>query len=613
MRERGADFLVADFDDVLFAGIRAAQVRPHGEQLAFGGTELRIALGGLLIERGERLHARTCAFQHEPAGLQLLTLAREAALHLHAAVIAAHRIGQFRQIAHARRRHDGVMAGRAFSRWARQRAIVQRHTALSQPVRQPVGQRVIQRRHAIVVEVRGLRAEHRHVFGPGVPLLAVALHLLGDIAPCVLRALAVELVDRHQVGKVQHVDLFQLAGGAKLGRHHVQRQVDVRHDGRIALADAGGLHDDEVEARRAAGGNRVGQRLGNLAARLARGQRAHEDIRMVDRVHADAIAQQRATRLAPRWVNRDDSDAQPVLLIEPEAADQLIGQRRFTGTARARDAEHRRMRHSGALVHGLTQCRIDAARFQRCNQLRECTAIAVDDRLQRGRRISGEVDIAAPHHVGNHAGQAHALAVFWAVDARHAVVLQLTDLGGHDHPAAAAEHLDVLTAARAQRVDHVLEVFDVATLVARHGNALHVFLQRGVDHLVHRAVMPEVDHLAAHRLQDAPHDVDRRVVPVEQRGGRHEAHLVAHRGRFADGRGIGRAGSGKIGHVSTFVEWAPALDVLWAAQGAACRSEDRIDSIFGVDVNINSPCDSSLQTTCLFYIPSTFHQNKPVA
>lgn len=40
---------------------------------------------------------------------------------------------------------------------------------------------------------------------------------------------------------------------------------------------------------------------------------------------------------------------------------------------------------------------------------------------------------------------------------------------------------------------------------------------------------------------------------------------------------------------------------------------DRIDSIFGVDVNINSPCDSSLQTTCLFYIPSTFHQNKPVA
>ena len=27
--------------------------------------------------------------------------------------------------------------------------------------------------------------------------------------------------------------------------------------------------------------------------------------------------------------------------------------------------------------------------------------------------------------------------------------------------------------------------------------------------------MPEVDHLGALALQDAPHDVDRRVVPVE--------------------------------------------------------------------------------------------------
>ena len=27
---------------------------------------------------------------------------------------------------------------------------------------------------------------------------------------------------------------------------------------------------------------------------------------------------------------------------------------------------------------------------------------------------------------------------------------------------------------------------------------------------------PEVDHLGAHALQDAPHDVDRRVVAVEQ-------------------------------------------------------------------------------------------------
>jgi hypothetical protein len=36
----------------------------------------------------------------------------------------------------------------------------------------------------------------------------------------------------------------------------------------------------------------------------------------------------------------------------------------------------------------------------------------------------------------------------------------------------------------------------------------------------------QVDHLGAHALQDAAHDVDGRVVAVEQRGGGDEAHLV---------------------------------------------------------------------------------------
>jgi hypothetical protein len=58
----------------------------------------------------------------------------------------------------------------------------------------------------------------------------------------------------------------------------------------------------------------------NLAARLARRQRAHGDVRMVDRVHADAIAEQCAARLAPRRVDRQDRDAQPVVLVEAEAA-----------------------------------------------------------------------------------------------------------------------------------------------------------------------------------------------------------------------------------------------------------------------------------------------------
>ncbi len=86
--------------------------------------------------------------------------------------------------------------------------------------------------------------------------------------------------------------------------------------------------------------------------------------------------------------------------------------------------------------------------------------------------------------------------------------------------------LDLPAAALSQQLDHVLEVFDVPALVGTDRDALSVFLQRGGDDLVHRAVVAQVDHLGAHRLQDAPHDVDRRVVAVEQAGGGDEAHLV---------------------------------------------------------------------------------------
>src|SRR5918998_177488 len=77
------------------------------------------------------------------------------------------------------------------------------------------------------------------------------------VAQRVLRALAVELVDGDEIGEVEHVDLLELARGAELRRHHVQREIDVRHDGRIALPDAGGLDDDELESGGAAGRDRI--------------------------------------------------------------------------------------------------------------------------------------------------------------------------------------------------------------------------------------------------------------------------------------------------------------------------------------------------------------------
>ena len=166
------------------------------------------------------------------------------------------------------------------------------------------------------------------------------------------------------------------------------------------------------------------------------------------------------------------------------------------------------------------------------------------NRLDGGRGVARQILIATHHHLADHPLQAHALAVFGAVDAGHAIVVQLADFGRHDHAATAAKHLHVRAAAAVQQIDHVLEILDMPTLVAADGDALRVFLQGGGHHLIDAAVVAKVNHLGAHALQDAPHDVDGRVVAVEQRGGGDEAHLV--RGAvFGQGLELG----GQVGHV----------------------------------------------------------------
>ena len=128
--------------------------------------------------------------------------------------------------------------------------------------------------------------------------------MLAHVPQRVFRALAVELVDCDEIGQIQHVDLLELAGGTELGRHHVQRYVHQRHDGRVALPDAGGLDDDQIEAGDLAGRNHVGQRSGDLGAAVPRRQRSHEDALVVDCVHSNAVAQQRAPAAPARRIDR---------------------------------------------------------------------------------------------------------------------------------------------------------------------------------------------------------------------------------------------------------------------------------------------------------------------
>jgi hypothetical protein len=76
---------------------------------------------------------------------------------------------------------------------------------------------------------------------------------------------AVCLVDGDDIGEFEHplLDALQPVTGA--GDHQQQERVDHIGDGRLALADADGLDDDDVEASGLDDHDRFSRRLGDTA------------------------------------------------------------------------------------------------------------------------------------------------------------------------------------------------------------------------------------------------------------------------------------------------------------------------------------------------------------
>src|SRR6266853_1145649 len=531
--EPGADFLFSHPDHVLVARVDLLRFRPVLDELPGARIELgvflldqRIQHPGILARRGEHRFRRK----------QLLPLARYSRLLASTGVVAAHRVRDLGKVAAARGRDDRVSRG-GRARLGR----VKRARSCFQTVLDKRGQdALVERGNAVVVEARGDGAVYRHVPGGAVEELAVALVLLPHVPQRVLAALAVELVDGDEIGEIAHVDFLELARRAVFGRHHVERGIGERHDRRIALTDAGSLDEHQIESGDLACRDHVREALRHFAFSVARGERAHEHAPSGDRVHADAVAEQRPAGFPPRGIDRENGDAEPVFLVEAEAAHELIGERGFSRPARTGYAERRHGKRMGLLQHLPAQF-FRGAELKGSDEPRQRPAVAGFYCLEVLRRVLRQVLVAALEHVVDHALQAHLLTVLGRVNARDAVGLKLADLVCDDHAAAAAEHLDVLPAAAAQQVDHVLEVLDVAALVRGDRDALHVFLQRGRNDFVDRAVVAEMDHFGAARLQDAAHDVDGRVVAVEKRGRRHETDLVL-------GLVFGVPGGTQIGH-----------------------------------------------------------------
>ncbi len=389
---------------------------------------------------------------------------------------------------------------------------------------------------AVVVEAGRARAEHRHVLPRRPEGRAVADELAGHVAAGVLRAAPLELVDRDDVGEVEHVDLLELRGRAELGRHDVERDVDQRRDRGVALADARRLDDHQVVAGRLARPDHVAQLRGQLAGGAAGGERAEERAPGGEGVHPDAVAEQGAPAAPAGRVDRDDGDPQLVLLVEPEPPDELVRQRALARAAGPGDAEHGHRAPGRGLPQRAGELGV-APGLEHGDRARQGRVVPGEHGL-RGRRLRRQVDVAGGDHGVDHAGEPELLPVRRREDGDPPFG-QRPDLLVDDHPAAAAVHAHVPGAALPEGVDEVAEVLQVAALVGADRDTLRVLLQGGLDDLAHAAVVPQVDHLAALRLQDAPHDRDSGVVPVEQAGGGDEAdgagrHVQVHSGVLRD-------------------------------------------------------------------------------
>ena len=194
---------------------------------------------------------------------------------LGAGVVAAHRAGDLGEVPAALGGHHDGGAGRHLGGDRGERALLGRQPQLGEGVAEVL----VERGDPVVVEPGRDGAEHRQVLGVGGEQLPVAGHLAAHVAQGVGPAAAVELVDGHDVGQVEHVDLLELAGGAELGGHDVEGRVDVGDDAGVALADARGLDDDQVGAGGPARGDDVVEVVGHLAGRRPGGERAEEDRR----------------------------------------------------------------------------------------------------------------------------------------------------------------------------------------------------------------------------------------------------------------------------------------------------------------------------------------------
>ena len=130
-------------------------------------------------------------------------------------------------------------------------------------------------------------------------------------------------------------------------------------------------------------------------------------------------------------------------MIQPETTYHFVGQRRFTRTAGAGDAEYRHAARRGCVADLRQQPGLDRAVFERGDETGQRGDVVAIQCFQRSRCIRARIVLAALEHVGDHALQSHALTVFRGIDPGNAVVFELADFSRDDDPATASENANV--------------------------------------------------------------------------------------------------------------------------------------------------------------------------
>ena len=433
----------------------------------------------------------------------------------------------FRQVTHPRARDDGL-ALRHADRLETFRLPGPEAPPLLVQLR---AQRAEQRIDAGVVELARDRRIDRQRLRRRLEELAVARHLLAHVPERVLGAALLELVEHDEIREVEHVDLLELAGGAVVRGHHVHRQVDEIDDLRAALPDTRRLDHDQVEPGRLQQLHGVGEHRGSRQVLAPGRERAHENLLVCKRIHADTVAQQRAARAPLRRVHGDDGDA-AVREAAHDSIQDFVGQRGLAGAAGAGDADDRRP------VQRLGRVAAQPGHVGLVAQLEQRDGAGQVDGIVGSDGAAFEHGPGhrahAPEHVLDHAVEAEFLAVVRRVDLLDAVGLEFLDLVRRDGTAATDHHPDVRGARGLQHVHHVAEILVVPALVAADRDAVGVFLDRSPHDVGDAAVVAEVHDLGAVALQDPADDVDGGIVAVKQGGRAHEAQGAAGGGRFVD-------------------------------------------------------------------------------